>query len=60
MAKVADFHSTNEMKKPSEKRVYHDNSACVPGHDIPQNERHSGKGGHRHCDVCIEETNKGH
>jgi hypothetical protein len=59
MPKVQDFYSINENKKPIEKRVYHDNSACAPGRDIPINERLSGKGGYRHCDVCTDETNKG-
>jgi hypothetical protein len=60
MTKVADFYSVNEVKKPTDKRVYHDNNACAPGRDIPQHERQSGKGGYRHCDVCIEETKLGH
>lgn len=59
MPKVQDFYSINEHKKPVEKRVYHDNSACAPGRDIPIYERQPGKGGYRHCDVCTEETNKG-
>jgi hypothetical protein len=60
MPKVAEFYSVNEINKPVEKRVYHDNSPCAPGRDIPQNERRAGKGGYRRCDVCISETNQGH
>jgi hypothetical protein len=46
MPTVPDFHSINEAKKPAYIRVYHDNSACVPGRDISQNERRLGKGGY--------------
>ena len=60
MPKVPDFYSVNEHKKPLEKRVYHDNSACAPGRDIPAHERLSGKGGYRHCDDCKRESNRGH
>ena len=59
MTKVPDFHSINEVKKPANDRVYHDNNACAPGRDIPQNERRPGTGGYRHCYVCTEESNKG-
>ena len=59
MTRVSDFHSINEVKKPANQRVYHDNNACAPGRDIPQNERRAGTGGYRHCEVCTEESNKG-
>jgi hypothetical protein len=59
MTKVPDFYSINEVKKPVDKRVYHDNNACAPGRDIPQSERRSGNGGYRHCDDCTRETNLG-
>jgi hypothetical protein len=60
MPKVPDFHFINEAKKPSYIRVYHDNSACASGLGIPQNERHVGNGRYKLCDVCKEETKKGH
>jgi len=60
MPTVSEFYSINEVKKPADKRVYHDNSACAPGRDIPQNERRPGKGGYRRCDDCIKESNLGH
>ena len=59
MPKVQDFYSINENKKPIEKRVYHDNSACAPGRDIPINERLSGKGGYRPATSGPDQTNKG-
>ena len=52
MPATPSFHSINEAKKPPTNRVYHNNSACAPGHDIPQNERRSGTGGYRLCDDC--------
>jgi len=60
MSHVASFHSINESKKPAANRVHHNNSACAPGRDIPQNERKSGDGGYPLCQVCKEETLKGH
>jgi hypothetical protein len=59
MPMVANFYSVNEVLKPSHNRVYHDNNACAPGRDIPQNERRPGTNGYRHCDVCTSETQKG-
>jgi len=52
MAKVADYYSINEAKKPKDKQVYHDNDQCIAGRDIPQNERRPGRGGYRHCNDC--------
>jgi hypothetical protein len=59
MTATAKFHSINEVKKPPANRVHHDNSACVPGRDIPQNERRSGDGGYRLCDDCIRLNKEG-
>jgi hypothetical protein len=52
MPQVNSFHSVNEVKKPAEKRVHHNNSACPPGRDIPSWERTQGSGGHRLCEDC--------
>jgi hypothetical protein len=52
MAKVAPFYSVNEIKKPPQSRVYHDDSACHPGRDIPPHERRFGTGGYRLCEDC--------
>lgn len=60
MPKVPDFYSINEVNKPANDRVYHNNGACAPGRDIPQNERRPGQGNYRLCRVCTEEANKGH
>ena len=52
MHRVADFYSINEVVKPQQLRVYHNNSACPPGRDIPPNERRAGTGGYRLCRDC--------
>jgi hypothetical protein len=52
MPKTNAFYSINEGKKPAEKRVHHNNSACPPGRDIPQHERRTGDGGYRLCHDC--------
>jgi hypothetical protein len=59
MPRTADFYSINETKKPESKRVHHDNSACPPGRDIPQNERRSGTGGYRLCEDCEKLNREG-
>jgi len=46
------FHSADEITKPANLRVHHNNGACQPGRDIPQNERRQGTGGYRLCDDC--------
>ncbi len=53
------FYSVNEAKKPPANRVHHDNSACPPGRDIPQNERRSGTGGYRKCQDCARLDSQG-
>ena len=52
MAKVAPFHSVNEVNKPAANRVYHNDNTCPPGRDIPQNERRQGTGNYRLCEDC--------
>jgi hypothetical protein len=59
MPKVPDFYSINEVQKPPANRVYHNNSACPPGRDIPANERRSGTGGYRLCKDCNERNDQG-
>jgi hypothetical protein len=59
MPKVPDFYSINEATKPVANRVYHNNSTCPPGRDIPQDERRSGNGGYRLCHDCQERNNQG-
>jgi len=54
MPPVAPFYSINEVHKPAANRVHHNNSACPPGRDIPQNERRPGNGGYRLCDDCAK------
>ena len=51
MAKVSPFHSSN----PADPDVWHDESTCPPGKQIPRYNRVPGKGyGHRKCKKCIE------
>jgi hypothetical protein len=52
MPKTSAFYSVNEEKKPADKRVHHDNSACRPGQDIPHSERRPGTNGYRQCLDC--------
>ncbi|MGH9765074.1 MAG: hypothetical protein ACREAC_29920 [Blastocatellia bacterium] len=59
MTKVATFYSINEVSKPPANRVHHNNGACPPGRDIPQNERRPGDGGYRLCDDCIRLNKEG-
>jgi hypothetical protein len=54
VAKVSDFYSVNEVKKPEADRVYHNNNSCGPGKEIPANERRSGTNGYRLCKDCKE------
>jgi hypothetical protein len=53
------FYSVNEAKKPAQNRVHHNNSACPPGRDIPQNERRSGTGNYRLCEDCARLNREG-
>jgi hypothetical protein len=52
MPHTADFYSINEVVKPQQNRVYHNNSACPPGRDIPPGERRAGTSGYRLCADC--------
>lgn len=59
MPATSAFYSVNEVKKPLQNRVYHDNSACPPGRDIPSWERRSGTGGYRLCEDCAHLDRQG-
>jgi hypothetical protein len=52
MPSTPAFHSLNEAKKLEAIRVYHNNSACAPGRDIPQHEKRYGTGDYRMCQGC--------
>jgi hypothetical protein len=52
MPSTPSFHSALETDKRPTNRVYHNNSACAPGRDIPQHQRRSGTGGYRLCTEC--------
>jgi hypothetical protein len=52
MPKTPAFYSINEVDKPVNHRVHHNNSACPPGRDIPLNERRQGTGNYRLCEDC--------
>jgi len=59
MPSTPAFYSINEVKKPEASRVHHNNSACPPGRDIPQNERRTGTGGYRPCVDCKQLNDQG-
>lgn len=52
MALQASFHSVDEILKPPNKRVYHNNDNCQSARDVPSPERQSGTGGYRQCKDC--------
>jgi hypothetical protein len=52
MARVPNFYSVNEAKKPPRNQVHHNNDRCPPGRDIPAWERKPGTGGYRLCEDC--------
>lgn len=54
MSRVSDFYSIRECEKTAWDRVYHNNSECPSGRDIPQPERTWGRGGYRLCDDCAK------
>jgi hypothetical protein len=54
MSQVPPLYSVNEVKKPPEHRVHHDNDQCTPRRAIPPNERVNGTGGYRLCNDCQE------
>ncbi|WNM23626.1 hypothetical protein [Demequina capsici] len=47
--KIAEFHSIN----PTDPDVYHDESTCGPGQQIPSYNKRPGTGGYRKCKDCI-------
>lgn len=59
MPKTSPFYSVNEEKKPAASRVYHHNSSCPPGRDIPANERRPGTNNYRLCHDCETLNNQG-
>lgn len=59
MTLVATFYSVNEVQKPTNQRVHHNNNACPPGRDIPSWERKAGSGGYRLCERCDNLNSQG-
>jgi hypothetical protein len=57
MSPVYPFHSVNEIQKPPQNRVFHNNSACPPGRDIPEWERRQGTNNYRLCEICDAKNN---
>ena len=55
---VYPFYSVNEVLKPASKRVYHNNSDCPPGRDIPTWERKQGTSDYRLCEDCARRNNR--
>ncbi|MGH9413016.1 MAG: hypothetical protein ACRD0Y_04675 [Terriglobales bacterium] len=52
MALTASFHGVDEMLKPPNKRLYHNNDGCSSALDIATPERQTGTGGYHLCKVC--------
>jgi hypothetical protein len=52
MPRVLNFYSISEALKELGDGVYHNNSACLSGRDIPENERRGGTGSYSLCDDC--------
>jgi hypothetical protein len=50
--RTADFYSVNEEKKPLFDRVYHNNTSCGPGKEIPLADRRPGTNNYRLCKDC--------
>jgi len=44
---INPFNSINEVKKPAQGRVYHNNNKCASGQEIPKKERRTGTAGYR-------------
>jgi hypothetical protein len=42
VSRIPDFFSLHEVRKPSDQRVFHNNSACGKGKAMPVDERRSG------------------
>jgi hypothetical protein len=60
MPTVPAFNWLNEANKQAADQVYHNNSECVMGRDIPTNERSEGTGNNlRLCDRCAELNGQG-
>jgi hypothetical protein len=53
---IQAFYAIDEAKKAPADRVYHNNSACRTGQDIPPGERRSGTNDYRQCDECANLT----
>jgi hypothetical protein len=58
MPSIPEFHSVNATKDIGD-HVYHNNSTCIAGRQIPRDERRPGTGGYRLCEEC-ERKNKQH
>ncbi|MGH9468276.1 MAG: hypothetical protein ACRD1Y_13065 [Terriglobales bacterium] len=52
MPLTASFHSMDEILKPPNKRVYHNNDGCQSARDVQSPDRQSGTGGYRQCKDC--------
>jgi hypothetical protein len=55
MPKVPAFHS----KLETDRKVYHDNSACTEGNNIEARNRVAGAGGRPRCDHCTRLESQG-
>ena len=59
MPRVPNFYSINEILKPVQNRLHHNNGTCAPGREIPQNERRRGQNGYQLCQDCEKLNRRG-
>ena len=53
MPRTSDFYDVNEVSKPVDKRLYHNNSSCPSGCGIKEaNEDRPGTAGYQLCRDC--------
>ena len=54
-----NFYSAQEVSKPADKRVHHNNSACAAGQDVRAADKRYGTGGYRLCGDCASLNARG-
>jgi hypothetical protein len=54
MTSVPAFRSVVEATRQETQRVYHDDSACPSGKEIPATDRRGGRSDYRRCEICAK------
>ena len=55
---IVEFHSINEVKKPADKRIYHNRFNCPEGSKVGGEDRRVGKNGYKLCPDCMKIPDK--